>query len=197
MYSLHNREGNIEQWRTLMTQPWIEGRFEENLVLTTVEQAINWARQFGILFNQRASQLTDQFLRIADAWEAGAINKLSEQDQIAYTTMFTGIDTLRVTHFGIVRNGVAWRDQEHISEYNGPPTPTMISSDAYLKKIELETFANIIIGGSPLSAFDKFVEDWRKNGGEEITAEVLEWEIKTYNIGFSHFILEILIIVKY
>jgi NADH-quinone oxidoreductase subunit B len=28
-----------------MTQPWIEGRFEDGVVLTTVEQAINWARQ--------------------------------------------------------------------------------------------------------------------------------------------------------
>jgi NADH-quinone oxidoreductase subunit B len=28
-----------------MTQPWIEGRFEENMITTTVEQAINWARQ--------------------------------------------------------------------------------------------------------------------------------------------------------
>ena len=28
-----------------MTQPWIEGRFEDSVVLTTVEQAINWARQ--------------------------------------------------------------------------------------------------------------------------------------------------------
>ena len=30
------------------SRPWIEGRFEENLVLTTVEQAINWARQSSI-----------------------------------------------------------------------------------------------------------------------------------------------------
>jgi NADH-quinone oxidoreductase subunit B len=28
-----------------MTQPWIEGRFEESLALTTLEQALNWARQ--------------------------------------------------------------------------------------------------------------------------------------------------------
>ena len=28
-----------------MTEPWIEGRFEENVLTTTVEQAINWARQ--------------------------------------------------------------------------------------------------------------------------------------------------------
>ena len=30
------------------SKPWIEGRFEENLVLTSVEQAINWARQSSI-----------------------------------------------------------------------------------------------------------------------------------------------------
>jgi NADH-quinone oxidoreductase subunit B len=28
-----------------MPQPWIEGRFEENVILTTLEQSLNWARQ--------------------------------------------------------------------------------------------------------------------------------------------------------
>ncbi|MBN1910209.1 MAG: NADH-quinone oxidoreductase subunit B [Pirellulales bacterium] len=31
-----------------MTEPWIEGRFEENVVTTTVEQAVNWARQSSL-----------------------------------------------------------------------------------------------------------------------------------------------------
>src|ERR1700694_4120829 len=31
-----------------MTKPWIEGRFEENVMTTTIEQAINWARQSRI-----------------------------------------------------------------------------------------------------------------------------------------------------
>jgi len=31
-----------------MTQPWIEGRFEENVITTTIEQAINWGRQSSI-----------------------------------------------------------------------------------------------------------------------------------------------------
>ena len=31
-----------------MTQPWIEGRFEENVITTTVEQGINWARQSSV-----------------------------------------------------------------------------------------------------------------------------------------------------
>ncbi len=31
-----------------MTQPWIEGRFEDGIVLTTVEQSLNWARQSSL-----------------------------------------------------------------------------------------------------------------------------------------------------
>jgi NADH-quinone oxidoreductase subunit B len=31
-----------------LAQPWIEGRFEENVIVTTVEQAINWARQSSV-----------------------------------------------------------------------------------------------------------------------------------------------------
>jgi NADH-quinone oxidoreductase subunit B len=31
-----------------MNQPWIEGRFEENFITTTIEQAINWARQASV-----------------------------------------------------------------------------------------------------------------------------------------------------
>src|ERR1700694_2631349 len=29
-------------------QPWIEGRFEENVITTTIEQAVNWARQSSV-----------------------------------------------------------------------------------------------------------------------------------------------------
>ncbi len=31
-----------------MTQPWIEGRLEESVICTTLEQAINWARQSSV-----------------------------------------------------------------------------------------------------------------------------------------------------
>jgi len=34
-------------WRVegIMTKPWIEGRFEDSVLTTTIEQSINWARQ--------------------------------------------------------------------------------------------------------------------------------------------------------
>jgi len=31
-----------------MTEPWIEGRFDDNVITTTVEQVLNWARQGSI-----------------------------------------------------------------------------------------------------------------------------------------------------
>jgi NADH-quinone oxidoreductase subunit B len=31
-----------------MSQPWVQARFEENVVTTTIEEAINWARQGSI-----------------------------------------------------------------------------------------------------------------------------------------------------
>jgi len=31
-----------------MTRPWIEARFEENVLTTTIEQSINWARQSSL-----------------------------------------------------------------------------------------------------------------------------------------------------
>ncbi len=33
---------------TTGTRPWIEGRFEENVITTTIEQAVNWARQSSL-----------------------------------------------------------------------------------------------------------------------------------------------------
>lgn len=51
-------------------------------------------------------------------------------------------------------------------------TDTMEKKWANLKKKEDETFLKIIIGEESLGAFDTFVEEWKAEGGEEITAEV-------------------------
>lgn len=53
-------------------------------------------------------------------------------------------------------------------------TPTMEKKWSNLKKKEDETFLKIIIGTQPLEAFDTFVEEWKAEGGDEITAEVQE-----------------------
>src|SRR5512137_3074231 len=42
--------GTLWDLRTIwtMTQPWIEGRLEEGVLTTTLEQAINWARESSL-----------------------------------------------------------------------------------------------------------------------------------------------------
>lgn len=45
---------------------------------------------------------------------------------------------------------------------------------ANLDKMEQETFYKIVMGEQPLDAFDKYVSDWKSQGGDEITKEVRE-----------------------
>lgn len=60
------------------------------------------------------------------------------------------------------------------NKFYGSMTPTMVERNATLEAMEDEVFTNIIMGAD-ISAFDKFVEDWKKLGGEAITKEVNEW----------------------
>lgn len=53
-------------------------------------------------------------------------------------------------------------------------TKTMKLKDASLKKMQEETFLKIVIGEQPIEAFDTFVANWKKSGGDEITREVEE-----------------------
>ncbi len=60
------------------------------------------------------------------------------------------------------------------SQFYGAATPAMVSRQATLEALELETFTKIIQGES-IDEFDAFVDTWMSLGGEEITAEVNEW----------------------
>ncbi|CAK4836540.1 unnamed protein product [Aphanomyces euteiches] len=51
-------------------------------------------------------------------------------------------------------------------------TPTMETKWANLDKLENEAFLKIILGNQPIDSFDKFVDQWKAQGGNEITKEV-------------------------
>jgi putative aldouronate transport system substrate-binding protein len=53
-----------------------------------------------------------------------------------------------------------------------PPTDTMATKGATLNKLELETFVKIIYGQESIDEFDKFVKNWNKLGGDQMTEEV-------------------------
>ena len=55
--------------------------------------------------------------------------------------------------------------------YNGQ-TETMETKWANLRKMEEETFAKIVMGKADISEFDTFVENWKKQGGDQILKEI-------------------------
>ena len=61
-----------------------------------------------------------------------------------------------------------------MDKFVGTPTPTMVERKTTLEKMQNETFIKIILG-QPIEEFDKFVADWKKLGGDQITQEVNEW----------------------
>ena len=50
----------------------------------------------------------------------------------------------------------------------------MTTKQANLDKLFLETFIEIV-NGADINKFDTFVEQWKKQGGDEITKEVNDW----------------------
>lgn len=51
-------------------------------------------------------------------------------------------------------------------------TPTMVEKKASLDDMMVQVYTKIIMGTEDISAFDKFVEDWKNLGGDMMTEEV-------------------------
>ena len=69
-------------------------------------------------------------------------------------------------------------DHEHalIDQYAAATSgPVHGRTWGFLSSLESETFARIIMGELPVSAFDSFVTEWRSSGGDELEREVNEW----------------------
>jgi putative aldouronate transport system substrate-binding protein len=69
-------------------------------------------------------------------------------------------------------------NKNKLGKYNdfvGAATPTMAEKISTLKKMQDTTFTKIIMGEVPVDEFDKFVADWKRQGGDAIEKEVNDW----------------------
>ena len=67
------------------------------------------------------------------------------------------------------------RDELISNLFNAEPTDTMKKNWEQLQTMEKQTYTNIIYGNEPIEAFDEFVEEWKAQGGDQITEEVNAW----------------------
>jgi putative aldouronate transport system substrate-binding protein len=74
---------------------------------------------------------------------------------------------------GAIYNPVGGKDKVNVVfSLTYAPTETITAKWVNLKKMEDETFLKIILGQASIDTFDKFVTDWKAQGGDQITSEV-------------------------
>ncbi len=128
----------------------------------------------------------DAHLHVSEAVQSGDASKLNAEETDYYNRIMKyrngDTDTLNWAYdrvfgpegsFSVV-NVYEENDLTARNGFYGAPTPTMAAKKATLDKIEEETFTKIIMGES-IDNFDKFVADWNKLGGSQMTAEVNDW----------------------
>ncbi len=105
------------------------------------------------------------------AWASYLNYKENPDDGVAWGTYFS-----RLAPDGGVANMIKTVESaDIIYDEVYVTTPAMISRQSELNKLRDNTFLAIIMGESPVDYFDTFVEQWKAQGGDEISAEVNEW----------------------
>lgn len=143
---------------------------------------------FVPIYNFRAMTQDNNFLAVNEALKAKSPSNLITEDQNnLYEAAIKYLENKKLTkEWGLYYSRAAenggWgitrkiRDAKQViyNEYYGSTTATELEKGQTLDKLISETF-NRIIMGAPINEFDKFVDDWKKLGGDEITKEVNEW----------------------
>ena len=127
--------------------------------------------------NQGPTELLDQYYKMSEVEEgvrdASELTELDITEKDKYTYPVDRYDSLLSSvrlYKEMNADGCVTFDA-----YAGSLTKAMQEKKAYLDKLELETFTNIIMGQAPIDEFDVFVENWKKSGGDDISKEVNEW----------------------
>jgi putative aldouronate transport system substrate-binding protein len=95
-------------------------------------------------------------------YEAGNVPGDKLEDWKQYTAWLSGAKAVKEANVNYV-----------FSEYYGA-TDSMEKQWQTLNDKQIEAYMKIIVGKEPIESFDSFVEDWKKLGGDKITAEVNE-----------------------
>jgi putative aldouronate transport system substrate-binding protein len=140
--------------------------------------------KYSIVIGDPARKNLDNHLRILEAFETKDTSKLNLEQKNNYDAIVayregdnTKWNMERVfgtpSTFDVIDKYV--NDNAFIyNGFYGAPTNTMSQKQATLDKLESEVFTKIIMGES-IDEFDKFVEQWKSLGGEQITKEVNDW----------------------
>ncbi|WP_409345846.1 extracellular solute-binding protein [Paenibacillus sp. MBLB4367] len=147
---------------------------------------------YGLVTSSPPTKNLDAHLEIADALATGNESKMSTESKYYLDKIKKwkndksdvgdwGLDRV----FGVNKSSMEviqkmkQNNQLHMSGFLGGSTPAMAEKFASLRKMEQVMVMKIILGSAGLEEFDKFVSDWYKQGGDQITKEVNDWYEKS------------------
>lgn len=109
------------------------------------------------------------------AWSSYLTYKSTPDDPMAWGTWFS-----RIAPEGGVANMVKTVESADI-QYDEVyvTTPSMITKQGELDKYRDNTILSMIMGETPITDFDKYVSEWKAQGGADIEKEVNEWYAST------------------
>ncbi len=127
----------------------------------------------------------DESLRIIEALDTKDLSKLTPEDKGVYdrilkfqagdlsnwgwNLMFNKGGTMSVADYYRKNNLYL------VNEFITTPLPSMLEKKPVLDKLEFEALTKIILGQSSIDEFDNYVEQWNKQGGDEVVKDVNEW----------------------
>jgi putative aldouronate transport system substrate-binding protein len=177
----------LNKWVQVLTKPTDEDK--KTYLLNTEEAQSYWLLNPIRVFSQdqntrngevlpKAIQSKDQSLVQGDADQLDRYNKVMK---------YLDGDLSQWGEWGISGPGGAFsimsgylKDKRfQINAYTGAPGPVMTEKKPVLETKMNEVYIKIIMNQLPIDEFDKFVEDWKKIGGDAMTEEVNKLYAKT------------------
>jgi putative aldouronate transport system substrate-binding protein len=116
-------------------------------------------------------QPADEIRYKLDEWGKIPADKRDAQ-QVLYLTDPTGVSMENARSRLLILETAG---QGVMTKLQTTPTKTANAKGADLNKLRDQAFVNIIIGQQPLADWDKFVDQWKKAGGDDWTKEVNDW----------------------
>lgn len=146
-------------------------------------EAFKWPFVYGFPPNKDVPGRYEALKKAVESNDPSGMNGEQKADYDAYQAFKNGDQTKWSTvrqagptdsSFAVL-NYYKQNNLLYTNEYRSSlQTETMTLKWSTLMNLEKEMITKIIVGAS-LDEFDKFVENWKKSGGDQITKEVNEW----------------------
>jgi len=184
VYFVMNKDSKNPAAMIKMMNLWVEKNYGETADYAYQYDQGHSSHKYYMVRTYGARKNLDAHLKIKEVTETGNVDELNPEEKGYYDDIekYKNGDQASWRYHKIfgtegsmsLVNKYVTEDLLYPDQYQGLPTELMVQKGGILNSLAVETFTKIIMG-DPIDNFDKFVDEWKTLGGDEITEEVNEW----------------------